>query len=341
MMKKKIMCASSLVLALSPLAAQAQSKVTVYGRVDLSIDSTRTGPLSKIQVRDNASRLGFRGVEELGNGLKAVFGLEMGLAADTGAASNPMYRNSYVGLTGGLGSFAMGRLDSSNPTKSPIYSTVLANVDVVVHDAGAPALSNLFDSRNRSSNSIGYASPTFGGTTFMARYRLNGDNLAESPAGPIRFESDVKQLDLGVSYKRGSLGLGAGYAKDARRGPSPANTFKDKRMLMASYNFGAFKTYGVHGVDSYENFSATTRDDVKFWLLGASAPLGGGKLIANLGEREVQADKNGTLKKISVGYDYNLSKRTKVYALYDRQDPNTNAANDVIRNFSAGIQHNF
>lgn len=341
MRKKKILCASSWVLVLSPLLAQAQGSVTTYGRMDLSLDSSTTGPLSKTQVRDNASRLGFRGVEDLGHGLKAVFGLEMGLAADTGAASSPMYRNSYVGLTGGLGSVAMGRLDSSNPTKSPIYSTVLANVDVLIHDAGAPALSNLFDARNRSSNSIGYASPAFGGATLMARYRLNGDNLAESSAGPVRFESDVKQLDLGVSYKRGSLGLGAGHAKDARRGAWPANTFEDKWMLMASYDFGPFKTHGVYGVDGYKNFSATSRDDVRFWLLGASAPLGGGKLIANLGARELQSDRNGTLRKVSVGYGHKLSQRTMVYALYDRQDPNTNVSDDVIRTLSAGIQHNF
>lgn len=341
MMKKTFLRASSLVLALVPLAAYAQSNTSVYGRLDLSVDSIKTGPISRIQMRDNASRLGFRGVEDLGGGLKAAFGLEMGLTADTGASTTPAFRNSYVGLTGGFGAIALGRLDSANPTKSPIYSTVLSNVDVVIHDAGAPALSNLFDSRNRSNNSIGYASPNLGGATLMARYRMNGDNVAETAAGPIRFESDLKQYDLGVNYKLGSLGLGAGFAKDTRRDPLPANTFEDKWMLMASYNFNVLKTYGVYGIDSYQNFTATTRDKVKFWLLGVSAPLGGGKLIANYGEREVQADKNGTLKKLSVGYGYNLSKRTMLYALYDRQDPNSNRADDVIRNISAGIQHNF
>lgn len=339
MMRKKMLCSS--LVALSPLAAVAQSGVTVYGRIDLSVDSQKTGPTSLVQMRDNASRLGFRGVEDLGGGLKAVFGLEMGLAADTGASTNPMFRNSYVGLTGAFGAFAMGRLDSANPTRSPIYSTLLANVDVVVHDAGAPALSSLFDTRNRSSNSIGYASPNLGGATLMARYRMNGDNVAESTAGPIRFESDIKQYDLGVSYKLGGLGLGAGYAKDSRRAPLPANTFDDKKMLMASYNFNFMKIYGAYGVDSYKNFTATSRDEVEFFYVGASFPIGAGKLVANYGEREVQADKTASLEKISIGYEYDLSKRTKVFGLYDRQDPNSRASNDAIRNLSFGIQHNF
>lgn len=337
----KISRISSLALALFPLWASAQSSVTAYGRIDLSMDSQKTGPTSLVQMRDNASRLGFRGVEDLGGGLKAVFGLEMGLAADTGVGSTPMFRNSYVGLTGAFGAFAMGRLDSANPTKSPIYSTVLANVDVVIHDAGAPALSNLFDSRNRSNNSIGYASPNLGGATIMARYRQNGDNVAESAAGPIRFESDIKQYDLGVSYKLGGMGLGVGYAKDSRRAPLPANTFDDKKMLMASYNFNFMKIYGVYGMDSYENFTATSRDEVEFFYVGASFPIGAGKLIANYGEREVQTNKTASIEKISIGYEYNLSKRTKVYGLYDRQDPNNKVSNDVIRNVSLGIQHNF
>ena len=340
-MKMKIFRISSLALALLPLWASAQSSVTVYGRIDLSMDSQKTGPTSLVQMRDNASRLGFRGVEDLGGGLMAVFGLEMGLAADTGVGSTPMFRNSYVGLTGGFGAFAMGRLDSANPTKSPIYSTILSNVDVVVHDSGAPAFSNLFDTRNRSNNSIGYASPNLGGATIMARYRQNGDNVAESAAGPIRFESDIKQYDLGVNYKIGGLGLGVGYAKDSRRAPVPANTVDDQKLVVASYDFKFMKIYGLYGVVGFNNFTATTRDDVTYFYLGASVPIGGGKLVANYGEREVQTNKAASIEKISIGYEYNLSKRTKVYGLYDRQDPNNKVSNDVIRNVSLGIQHNF
>lgn len=340
-MKTIFLCASSFVLSLSPLAAHAQSNATVYGRIDLSVDATKTGPNSRTQVRDNASRLGFRGTEDLGGGLKAAFGLEMGISADTGATTTPSFRNSYVGLTGSFGAVALGRLDSANPTKSPIYSLITAHTNAVIHDAGATAIgTRVLNARNRTSNSIGYASPAMGGATFMARYYFNGNGLAETAAGPVRSESDVKQLDLGVNYKVGALGLGVGYGQDSKHGGLLANDFSKKWTLVAGYDFGKAKAYGVYGRDNYNN-TATTRNDVNFWLLGASVGIGQGKLIANYMEREVQSDRNGTLKKFQIGYGYKLSKRSTLYALTDRDDPNSNRANDVIRNFSVGIQHNF
>lgn len=336
----KVARLSSLVLALCPLWAAAQSSVTVYGRVDLSIDRSKTGSTSLTQERDNASRLGFRGVEDLGSGLKAMFGLEMGISADTGASSTPNYRNSYVGLGGGWGTIAMGRLDSANPTSSPVYSLVTGNVDFVIHDAGAPGIGSVILSRNRVSNALGYKSPTMGGVTVMARYYLNGEGLAETPAGPVRFESDVKQFDVGVSYKAGGLGLGVGYSEDNKRGGLLNNNFDKQGLLTASYDFGMVKPYGVYGRTRYKN-TATTRENVDFWLAGFSVDIGEGKLTTNYMEREVQADKNGSLKKFQTGYGYRLSKRTMVYALFDRNDANSNVANDTTKTFSAGIQHNF
>lgn len=330
-----------LVLYLAPLAALAQSSVTVYGRLDLSLDNTKTGQTSLSQERDNASRLGFRGTEDLGSGLKAAFGLEMGLSADTGALTSPVYRHSYVGLIGSFGAIALGRLDSGNPTKSPIYSLITQNTEFVIHDAGAPAIgTRVLNARNRTSNSIGYISPEFGGATFMARFYLNGFDLATSQTGPIRSEWDVKQFDLGVNYKVGGLGVGVGYSKDSKTGGLANNDFSKKGMVVAGYDVGSVSTYGILGRDSYKS-TATTREDVDFWLLGASVDIGQHKVTANYMERDVQADRNGTLKKVQAGYAYRLSKRTMVYALYDRDDPNSNAQNDVIRNYSVGIQHNF
>ena len=105
-------------------------------------------------------------------------------------------------------------------------------------------------------------------------------------------------------------------------------------------DLGMLNTYGIYGRDTFKN-TATTRNDVNFWLLGASVDLGLGTLTANYMERDVQKDKSGTLKKLQAGYSYKLSKLTSVFALYDRDDPNSNASNDVIRNFSVGIQKNF
>jgi predicted porin len=329
----------------APLAAMAQSTVTIYGRLDTSLESTKTGSLTQTQVRDNASRFGFRGTENLGGGLNAVFGLEMGFAADTGGATTPAYRNSYVGLTGGFGAVAVGRLDSANPTGSPIYSLITRHTEFVIHDAGATAIgTSVLNSRNRESNAIGYISPQFGDIVFRARYYMNGEGVAEVPAGPVRFESDIKQTDLSLSYGegKGPFGLGVAYGQDKRNGGATLNTFKDKWVLVGSYDFGIVRAWAIAGRDNYQG-GPNTRSQVAIRLVGASVKAGNSdsKLIANYMTREVQGDPNGTLKKFQFGYDYPLSKRTRIYAFYDRQDPNSRLPNNTIRSVGAGIQHNF
>lgn len=328
-----------------PLAAAAQGSVTIYGRLDTSLESSKTGTHTQTVVRDNASRLGFRGTENLGGGLNAVFGLEMGLASDTGVLTTPAYRNSYVGLTGGFGAIATGRLDSVNPTGSPIYSLVTRHTEFVVHDAGATAIGTaVLNSRNRESNAIGYISPKFGDVVFRARYYMNGEGVAEVPAGPVRSESDIKQTDLSLSYGegKGPLGLGVAYGQDKRSGGATLNTFKDKWMLVGSYDFGVVKAWAIVGRDNYQG-GPTTRSTVNIRLVGASVKVGSSasKVVANYMTRDVQSDPNGTLKKFQVGYDHPLSRRTRVYAFFDRQDPNSRRPNDTIRSVGAGIQHNF
>lgn len=111
--------ARSLLFGLSALCAHghlhAQSNVEVYGLVDLHLGHTTNAAADSGVTRVNSggmntSRLGFRGNEDLGNGLKAVFNLEMGIAADTGVADNPLFkRQAFVGLEGGFGSLIVGR----------------------------------------------------------------------------------------------------------------------------------------------------------------------------------------------------------------------------------------
>ena len=99
--------------------ASAQSSVTIYGIVDASIVSMDNGATTNGRTtrmdsgRDSASRIGFKGVEDLGNGLKATFLLESGFAADTGAlaSANSLFnRLSYVGLeSNSWGGLRLGR----------------------------------------------------------------------------------------------------------------------------------------------------------------------------------------------------------------------------------------
>src|SRR6476660_2912926 len=103
------------VLAALPLAASAQSSVVVYGIVDASVarentdfnNGSRTVMASGNQ---STSRIGFRGTEDLGNGLKALFNIEAGVAIDTGAADSSLFgRRAVVGLQGAFGTLTLGR----------------------------------------------------------------------------------------------------------------------------------------------------------------------------------------------------------------------------------------
>lgn len=325
--------------AAAPFAAFAQSNVTIYGRIDLSIDNSKTGSNSAIWLqKDNASRLGFKGTEDIGGGIKAHFGLEMGLDADTGTATTPMYRNSYVALqSDSLGVLGMGRIDSATPTGSPLYSLVTQNVSFAVHDAGATAIgTKVMNIRNRFSNSVSYKSPDFNGFVVRARVAFNGNDVTG-----VAQESDLKNYDIGLGYNVGELGLGFGLSEDRRSGGALANDFKKKWIGLASYKIDPVKVYGVVGSDTFFTTTATRRDKVPFWLLGASTDFGGGTLTGNFMQRAVQSDVNGKLKKFQVSYAYKLSKRSQVYALYDNENPNSNATNNKIRVLSAGIQHNF
>jgi predicted porin len=325
-------------LAAAPVAVFAQSSVTVYGRLDVSIDRTKNGSTSMWREIDNTSRLGFRGVEDLGGGMKAHFGIESGFGADTGTPVDPFYRNSYVGLQhADVGYLSIGRTDSANPAGSPIYSLVTANLAPAIHDAGAPAYgTKVLNARNRFNNAINYRAPTFAGFTFRARAALNGNE------GTVTTENQIKNYDAGLNYTFGGLALAVGGSKDQYDGiATPANAFDKKWIFIAAYKFEPVKVYATYGKDSFKNVTgATARKEVSYWLTGANVELGSHEITANVMQRAVQT-RDGKLKKWQASYAYKLTKRTQVYALYDNDDPNDHVVNNTVKTFSVGIQHNF
>ena len=323
-------------LALASAACAAQS-VTIYGRLALTVNQIETGNSAKLsELRDNASRLGFRGVEDLGGGLQASFGLEMGFSADTGLLTNPNYRNSYVALRGGWGTVALGRLDSANPTGSPLYSQIVDLTHFAPNDAGATATStSMQNARNRTSNSIGYASPAWSGLSLRARYYYRGAGTT------AELENAARSLDLGLDYKVGDFKLALGYAKDTRRGGLANNEFDDKWQAGVNYKiWQGWEVYLLGGVDRYNNTS-TRRRDVQYTLLGTSFSQGQHKVVFNLFERDVQSSLTGERKRIQLSYQYFLSKRTDLQAFYDRDGIDSSRSNVRVRALGMGIRHNF
>ncbi|HOI51982.1 MAG TPA: porin, partial [Azonexus sp.] len=96
---------------LFPILAQAQSNVTIFGLLDVNLAQERANGLKRNALDTselNGSRLGFKGSEDMGNGLKAIFMLESAVAIDTGTSTG-FTRQSYLGLEGSFGRVTFGR----------------------------------------------------------------------------------------------------------------------------------------------------------------------------------------------------------------------------------------
>ncbi len=332
-------CVGSIALACLTLlasAAQAQSTVTIYGRMTTTINQVETGSATVRELRDNASRVGFRGVEDLGGGMGAFFGLELGLGADSGDLGVPAFRNSFVGLRGGWGALALGRLDSANPTGSPLYSQIIEITHFAPNDAGATATStSMQNARNRTSNSIGYSSPQWNGLTVRARHYFRGANtVAEA-------EDAAKSWDLGLSYKAGPIKAALGYAKDTRKAGLLANEFDDKWQAGLNYEvMPGLELYGLAGKDRYNN-TVTRRRNVDYSVLGGAYTKGQHKVVFNSMARDVQTSLTGERKRSQLSYQYFMSKRTDLQAFYDRDSIDSSRSNVRVRAVGFGVRHNF
>lgn len=334
-----------------PAGAFAQSSVTIDGRIDLSVDQVHAGArattsygtpnASTTRMNDNTSRLAFRGVESLGGGLKAVFGLEYGFNADAGTVTTPNFRHSFVGLQGDWGTVVAGRLDSGAYGMSPAYSQIGRNVSYVVHDAGAVAIgTRILNANNRVSNAVAYKTPEWGGFSATMRVNLAGPDAPATPASPLRNENDFRQYQAAINYDNGPLRVGLADGKDDKRGGLQANDFRDKVQAVISYDFDGVRPYAVWGRDHYEN-TARTRGSVNYWLVGAKMVSGVHSIIANYMQRDVQTALTGAIRKFQVGYAYSLSKRSMLYAFIDRDEGNTALTDTVTRAVGLGIQHRF
>lgn len=329
------------------------SPYEIYGRIDLSADHKQvSGASSTFSQTDNASRLGVRGGRILPNGMTALYGLEMGISTDSGSFTSPAFRNAYVGLHGRLGALALGRLDSANPTGSPLYSLVTRNVSFAAHDAGATAIgTSVLNARNRTSNSIGYSSPSIRGFVLRARYYTfaNEGTQTTSSTGAVSAtlpptgltEGSLKQHDVSVAYESGAFSAGIGYGADSTPSGVSATAFRNKTLATASYDFGVAKIYAALGQDRYLS-TKTTRPTVAYQLVGIDVPfLDVHRVVLNVMRRDVQTDLAGTLDRKQLAYLYKLDKETMLFATWDAQNPNTNAASGKFRVLSAGAQYNF
>jgi predicted porin len=295
--------------------AFAQSSVTIYGRLNETIENQKVGSGSAKWVeQNNSSRLGFKGTEDLGGGLKAGFQIEHGFAPDTGAANAVFWgRRSEVNL----GSSTFGTVRLGNMVSEAYYATA-DYVSMHNHDTGTSS-DALYAYLSSNINKVAYHSPTFSGATVdVAR------TLGEG-TGAVTY-------DVAVNWANGPLQLGGGYEKNK-------TADKSQFAVRALYEFGAFVVGGY--VQRDENAFATgNRTNLR---LSGMYTMGQTELHLNVGK----AGKTGSVadssaSQFTAGVNYNLSKRTKVYGFYTKLDDSAAGLyGGDFRSLAMGIRHNF
>lgn len=294
-MMKKIL-AAAIVSAFAAPAFAATANVDVYGKLHLSINAfdDQAAGISDIGLSSNASRIGFKGTEDLGGGLAAIWQIEQTVNMDEGSG-NFATRNTFIGLKGGFGTALIGRHDT--PLKS------IGRTLDLFGDTMAASLNVMVDNNGRPNNVLMYTSPTFTGVNFAALYSTGSAN------GNAGEPDDTDFYSLSATYKNGPLFLGLGY--EDGDGLTTPTTIDKAWRLGAGFTMGNMKF-----VAQYDKNDATPgNNDSEAWMVGAGFTMGNVVLKANYMERDIDNTGNDP-QQWTIGADYNLSKRTSVYANY-------------------------
>lgn len=372
-MKKSLLALA----ALSAIAgsASAQSSVTMYGIADVGIvreTGNPAGGVTKLTSGVSAgSRLGFRGVEDLGSGLAALFVLETGINMDTGgnaqlaSTANPagatFGRQTFVGLKGNFGTITAGR------QYNPYFKTVNA-IDPfgTGQEGNSGNIMSFTGSNGRSNNSIMFVSPTVNGFSGELLYAF-GEVVGDTQPSRV--------INAAVGYVNGPLLVRFGIQR--QNNPNNAIEAARNKILAASYNFGVVKLAAAYatarGQRSIANAAETvgfnaasgtpyrpaplvplalTDADARDVLIGATVPVGAGNILMSYIRRKDNTALQQDANQLAVGYEYSLSKRTTLYTAYSRIN-NSNGAGYTVgnsgditagsgdRGFSAGVRHTF
>ncbi len=327
--------------------------MTLFGVVDATLNRTTADNIGSVTQLThsgyNSSRIGFRGVEDLGGGLSAGFWLEAGIANDSGlgganntnnqasGASNNgglnFNRRATVSLSGGFGEIRLGRDYVPAFWNQTVFDPFGTN--------GVGAVSNLtqrlgtIDSvatTTRASNSIGYFLPAnLGGIYGQAMYALGENNSTAANS------DDGTHAGFRIGYQSGPLNVALGYGV-TRLETTAVNGDFTNINIGASYDFTSFKLMG-QWTQEKDEFVGFHKNSV--YMIGASVPVGSGEIRASLARGQSDSNPAGKYLKgnqFALGYVHNLSKRTAVYATYARVNNSGNSVNYGIGGRVSNLQ---
>lgn len=358
----------------SALAADVQ----LYGIVDTGLqyvhgDTDSTEPNSDFDSFSmesglaSGSRFGFKGTEDLGNGLTVGFILEDGIKSDTGVDDDVLFnRESSLFLQGGFGKVAFGRIGSFNGGVSSwakygvmsVFGTSWGNYSA---QAGTWAMG-----AGMWNNMIAYETPDFAGFKVFAQYGMGNQvaKIDKSLTGDENESSSDRYYAIGASYANGPLNLyfavdSINYASAGDAYPQNLDPNGDDSLTITfggNYDFEVVKLYAgaqyfdeiktskmkgiIQDVDTFNNGTDEFATRMKGWSLGVSAgiPVAGGTVMVGAAyldaeaadSQEVGGHKDDELSRwiVSAGYDYPFSKRTDVYGVVTYNQDNLKFTGD-------------
>ncbi|AZG09145.1 porin [Pigmentiphaga sp. H8] len=349
---KKTLLATALLAGFAG-TAHAQSSVTLYGLVDAGFNYAKRDGQSVKGIDSglmSQSRFGMRGSEDLGNGLKAIFTLENGFTVDNGQQTHGRLfgRYAYVGLE----SAQAGRLTLGRTTNLAfMWAAGVANpfgLSFSTASIGSTfAYNDAVMGGGRVNNSVYYYSPSFYGVQAGVGYSFNAFASPNGESEAPGSGKNNRMIDAGLKYDNGPIKGVLTYQQV--ESPLPGTKTFRNLTLGASYDFGVVALHAGYAKANnitpafLNGYNGVVANGGQFssdsaYTIGASAPIGPGKLYAAW-QKATKSKVNGW----AVGYTYDLSKRTNLYAFFaDNDVRNFDENRDMTyRQLAVGLQHRF
>lgn len=333
---KKSLIAIAMLTAVG--AASAQSSLNLYGVADVWVGKTKNGDMKLGSGGLAGSRIGFKGTEDLGGGLKASFNLEQAVDLTNGATNSPTSatpgqtfdRQANISLNGGFGTVKLGRsttaFDDINGAANSGFDSALSATE------GSPGNSVWVSYIGRADAQIYYASPELNGISGAVGFTLEGNQKTTNPTNDI--------TSLHVKYTSGPIYAGFAYQDEKRVGAKATQ----HTLFNGSYNLGiatlkgSFRTVKNSADDSYQNPKATE------YHFGVDYPVNS-NLTLSVGYANSETEASNGLStgtsRSAVAYGlaagYSLSKRTTVYGGFNASKKDGKKDSFM----AAGVNHSF
>lgn len=342
---KKTLLAAALLAGFAGVA-QAETSVTLYGIIDTGLgynkisggtDAQNGSKFGMINGVQNGSRWGLRGSEDLGDGLRAVFQLESGFDSGNGTSAQGgrlFGRQATIGLA----SDSWGQVDFGRQTN--IASKYFGSIDPFGAGFGQANIGLGLSAANtvRYDNMVMYQTPSFSGFQFGVGYSFNANDTNTAQTG-FRTADNTRAITTGLRYVNGPLNVALSYDQlnaSNKLTQGQVDATPRQYTIGGSYDFEVVKlalayartTDGWFGSQDVKTSAGSIgfgtnafADGFKAnsYLVGLSAPIGGAsKLFGSWQRVSASNDKltgdDATMNVFSLGYTYDLSKRTNLYA---------------------------